>query len=91
MVKTINIIEGHFNELFNKEEDLYNNRIAVCKECPLYKIDSILGEICNGKLYIDPKTNKISNYPKIGYIKGCNCRLGAKTRMENEQCIINKW
>lgn len=87
----VNIIEGHLKELFNREEELYNERIEICKKCPLYKIDRIFGAICNGKLYINPETNKTSTYPRSGYIGGCFCRLGSKLRMIDEQCIIKKW
>ena len=26
------IIQGHYNEIVNKENDLYNTRIKICKE-----------------------------------------------------------
>lgn len=87
----LDIIEGHLNELFNKEEELYNDRIIICKTCPLYKIDSKLGEICNSKLYLNPVENKISTYPKHGYYNGCGCRLSAKSRLKNSKCPLEKW
>ena len=85
------IIEGHLNELFNKEEDLSKQRIEVCKSCPLYKIDSILGEICNSKLYLNPETNQTSTYPRQGYYNGCGCRLSSKTRLTYAKCPLQKW
>ena len=48
----IDIIEGHLNELFNREEDLSKKRIKICKSCLLYKNDILLGEVCNSKLYL---------------------------------------
>lgn len=85
------IIDGHLKELFNKEEDLSKERLLVCKTCPLYKSDSILGAICNSKLYLNPDTNDISNYPRKGYYNGCNCRLEAKSRLLNGKCPLGKW
>ena len=66
----IDIIDGHLKELFNKEEDLSKQRVNICKSCPLYKIDSILGEICNSKLYLNLETNQVSTYPRKGYYNG---------------------
>ena len=30
----IDIISGHVNEAINKNEDLSEKRLAICKECP---------------------------------------------------------
>ena len=67
----IDIISGHVNEAINKNEDLSEKRLAICKECPLYK-ETPMGPICNPRLYIneDNKTD-YSDRPKIGYRKGC--------------------
>ena len=85
------IIEGHLKELFNKEEDLSILRVTICKSCPLYKIDPLLGEICNSKLYLNPDTNQTSTYPRQGYINGCSCRIQAKSRLISAKCPLNKW
>ena len=50
-----------------------------------------MGGICNPHLYIHPDTEDVSVYEKPGYIKGCGCRLQAKTRLIDAKCIINKW
>ena len=85
------ILEGHLKELFNKEEDLSKQRVNICKSCPLYKIDSILGEICNSKLYLNLETNQTSTYPRNGYYNGCGCRIQAKSRLITAKCPLNKW
>ena len=87
----IDIIDGHLKELFNKEEDLSKQRVNICKSCPLYKIDSILGEICNSKLYLNLETNQVSTYPRKGYYNGCGCRIQAKSRLITAKCPLNKW
>ena len=87
----IDIIEGHLNELFNREEDLSKKRIKICKSCPLYKIDSVLGELCNSKLYLNPETNQTSTYPRKGYYNGCGCLLNRKIKIIGGKCPINKW
>ena len=84
-----NIIKGHINEVLKKEQDLYLYRIEICKECPLYK-ETPVGPICNPKLYIN-KEGKTSAYKKDGYVRGCSCRLSAKTRLIHGKCIIGKW
>lgn len=86
------IIKGHYNELTNKEEDLYLQRIAICKACPLYKEDMFAGPICNSKLWMNESDlESTSSTPKAGYKKGCGCRLNAKTRLGHRHCPFNKW
>lgn len=71
--------------------ELYEKRIAICKECPLYKETSI-GPICNPRLYIS-ETDKqtVSDRPKIGHKKGCGCSLARKNKLPNAKCIVGKW
>lgn len=77
----LNIVKGHINEVFGNQQGLYEKRIKICKECPLFS-ESKIGYICDSKKKIikDGKT-----------IKGCGCRLSAKTRLKNEKCILKKW
>ena len=46
----IDIISGHVNEAINKNEDLSEKRLAICKECPLYK-ETPMGPICNPRFW----------------------------------------
>ncbi len=85
----LDILNGHLKEFRNKEEDLMNVRMDICKQCPLFTITKI-GPICNNKLWIN-KDNEISDVEKKDYVKGCACRLDAKTRLPKAKCIINKW
>ena len=39
------VIEGHFKEITRTENDLYSNRIKICKACPLYSVKDGIGEI----------------------------------------------
>ena len=84
------IIHGHYNELTGKEEDLYLERIEICKQCPLYT-ETSLGPICDSKKCFNSETNKTQSYPSEGYTCGCACRLNAKTRLKNAKCVLNKW
>lgn len=63
-------------------------RFKICRECPI--CDQING-ICNGSLYLNPKTNDISTHPKEGYIKGCGCLLEMKIPNEKKHCPAEKW
>lgn len=85
------IVNGHVNEVLGKNQELFEKRIQICKKCGLYK-DTPLGPVCNSKLYIsnEDKTT-ISQTPKIGYVRGCSCRLHSKLRVSGARCIVNKW
>lgn len=84
------IIQGHWNELFKREEELSKTRLAICARCPLYKA-TVVGRVCDPSLYLDPKTNETRTTPAQGYFKGCNCRLEAKSRVPEKHCPANKW
>lgn len=85
------IVKGHVNEFFNKEQELHDKRIKICKECPLYKKDNILGYICNPDLYVNIKTGDTSEDYKPNYVNGCGCRLSASTRVKDKRCPLGKW
>lgn len=84
-----NIIQGHFNELLGRNEDLSEQRLKICHSCPLY-LDR-LGGICNDKLWMDPVTEDVSLLRIDGYVRGCHCRVNAKTRLVNAECPAGKW
>lgn len=85
-----NIIEGHINEFFGLNTDIKSERLKICKKCPLYSIK--LGqEICNNNLYLNKDTGDISIEPKIGYKRGCGCRLQAKLTILDASCPLGKW
>ena len=83
------IINGHVNELLNLNDDISKKRLQICKSCPIYS--SQFGGICNSKLWINPVTEDVSVSKYPGYVRGCGCRLKAKTRLPNASCIIDKW
>lgn len=89
--KVGDIIEGHYKELTNQENDLYEKRIAICRKCPLYTVNKDLGEICDGKKCFNSKLNSIEPIPSHDTICGCGCRLKAKTRLVNAECVLNRW
>lgn len=84
------IIEGTINNILNKRNELYNERIKICKECPLV-MQGMFGEECNPRLWLNPETNKISKKKIDGYVTGCGCLLRSKTRVESAKCPANKW
>lgn len=85
------IVTGTIKNLLNKDEELFLQRIAICKKCKLHKIDRIFGEVCNSTLYLNPTTNEMSPIPKPGFYHGCGCVLGSKCRVLDEQCPLGKW
>ena len=88
-MKVGDIINGHFNEVLGRNESLSEQRLKICKTCPLYK-EGPIGAICNPNLYIN-KDKEVSDKPKLGFTRGCGCRISAKTRVQNAHCIINLW
>ena len=85
------IIEGSYNNLTNKKQDLYKARIKICRGCKLLRKDGAFGEVCNSRLYLNPETDEISKRNKPGFLQGCGCVLGSKTRVESAHCPTNKW
>ena len=84
------IIKGHFNEIVQNEEELYNTRIAICNTCQLMEMTAF-GKVCSSKKYLNQKTQTITSFPCPTCVNGCGCRLDAKTRVKEAKCPLNKW
>ena len=61
-------------------------RLAICKKCPIYTRGR-----CNSSLWLNPKTNEVSTYAKIGDVRGCNCMMEVKARNASNHCVAGKW
>ena len=85
------IAEGFFNNLTNRKEELFKERIEKCRSCKLHSIDRIFGEVCNPRLYVNPLTNEVSKTNKPGFIHGCGCVLNSKCRVPEAKCPIGRW
>lgn len=84
------ILNGHTNELLGLNKNISLARLKICSKCPLYK-KTIVGPVCNNKLWLDVNTGDVSTTKKDNYVNGCGCRLEAKTTLPNAICPINKW
>lgn len=84
------IIKGSFNNLLNKEEDLYKERIAICDDCKLMIEVTVFGKVCNSNLYLNQVTNETSTVQKPGFKNGCGCVLASKNRVKEAHCPLNK-
>lgn len=82
---------GHYNEITNKNEDMANERMSICKRCPLFLPNDTWGPICNPDLYLNTENMEAVDHPKEGYGKGCGCRLKAKTRDKESHCPNILW
>lgn len=91
MSNAIDILQGHINEVLNREEDLSQSRLAICEQCPILKNSVAFGPICDSTKYISPDGSDWDLKPHAGWIRGCGCKLRSKTRLKNAHCIINKW
>lgn len=89
MLEIGQIVKGHISEVLGLNKDISEGRLKICKDCPLY-LES-LGGICNRKLWLNPETEDVSIEEKDGYVRGCNCRLRAKTKLANAKCPAGKW
>ena len=85
------IVRGTYNNLLKKEERLFKDRMNICKNCRLYRVDSIVGPVCSSGLYLNPLSDEVSKEPLPGYIKGCGCLLNSKTRVRDAKCPTKKW
>lgn len=83
------IVTGHVNEVLGLNQDLSSIRLAICKKCPLFSPK--FGGICNNRLWLNKETGDISLNYKDGYVRGCGCRLKAKTTLPSEKCPARKW
>ena len=83
------IVEGHINELLGNHKEISEKRLAICNACPICK-STIAGPICDPEKWIN-KQDETSLESKVGYTKGCGCRLSAKTALHHARCIIGKW
>lgn len=84
------IIQGHVNEVLGQNQSISERRMEICKQCPLYK-ESMVGPICNSRLWYNPSTGETSTIRQMGFKNGCGCRLNAKTRLQSAKCTLGKW
>ena len=84
------IVDGHIKELLRQEQDLYESRIKICRECKLVTKDKMFGEICDKNKWINPFTQHLSLEHLDGYINGCGCRMAAKARIAEAHCPLKK-
>lgn len=45
MVNLKNIIKGHFNRLFSRNNEVSNKRLDICRDCS-NRENTIIGDIC---------------------------------------------
>lgn len=86
---TFDIVNGHVKEFLHLNEDISKKRLEICYRCPIYS--NKFGGLCNSKLWLNPNIGDISTSQKPGYIRGCGCRMQAKTRLATAKCVAGKW
>lgn len=90
MLPLKDIILGHLRELTGQGRELSEKRLKICNECPLF--NDVLGGICNPKLCLNPKTGEVASYKKTDdFVRGCGCRVLAKSTLAWAECPANKW
>jgi len=91
MSNALDILQGHINEVLNREEDLSQSRLEICKQCPGFKNSVAFGPICDSTKYMSPDGTDWDYKYHEGWIRLCGCRLKAKTRLKNAHCPVKKW
>lgn len=66
-------------------------RLKICKKCPLMRDDLQYGPTCDNTRYMNVKTGEVSRIPHTGWIRGCACRLSWKVKNPSARCVANKW
>ena len=85
------IAKGTLNNILNREEKLYTERVTICHNCKLLLQTKIFGEVCNSNIYLNPNTNEVSYNAKPGFKNGCGCVIGSKARVKEAHCPLGKW
>ncbi len=75
----------------NELSDLAKERLAICKQCLLFKDDPERGPICNPAKYMSPDGKEVSYFKKEGWIKGCGCLINFRVIRQNSHCVAKKW
>ena len=71
--------------------DLFSNRMAICKQCLLFKENGVWGPECDGSKWINPEGTLTSVKFKEGWTRGCGCKLNWKCKQLKSKCILGKW
>ena len=72
-------------------DEFVKKRLEICANCPIVKMDSVWGPICDNKKYISPDGNDWSFFPKDGWKRGCGCKLRYRANSSSKHCIAGKW
>lgn len=83
----VTITVGH---PFDKEKELYDKRINICKQCKLFTNHPQMGYICDNNKHLT-LDGKVLKYATSNSRSGCGCKLEIKTRLKHEKCILGKW
>ena len=67
-------------------ESSIKERLAICKECPIY-----INDRCNSRFWINPDTDEVSTYARTGFVRGCNCFIAIKAKNPGSHCVAGKW
>lgn len=71
-------------------EKIKEERLSICKMCPLYK-EGTYGAVCNSSKYISPDGKDWSWFKKEGYKQGCGCMISKRISKIESKCVIGKW
>jgi hypothetical protein len=52
------VIKGHINEITKQEQELSEQRMQICRQCPLYT-ETMAGPICDSKKCLNAETNTV--------------------------------
>jgi len=82
------IAEGYTNWALDRESELAEKRMTICKECPIYNPDT---DRCDSKKCYNKETGDITNIPSSVTVCGCGCYMNKKVRSVTSKCVLGKW
>ena len=85
------IAEGWAKDIVKAEQELHDKRMKICRECPLFDENGLLGPTCSSKRCYNTKTNSVELYPSSDTICGCGCVMEKASRVKSKKCVLGKW
>ena len=72
-------------------EEFVNERLEICKKCPIALNDKTVGLKCDSRKWVSPDGKESSIFFKEGWTKGCGCIIRFKIAQINNHCPAKFW
>lgn len=82
------IATGWANDFLGREQELFESRMKICRECPLYNEKN---DRCDASRCINTETGEMAMGPGKDIVCGCNCYMSKATRVPQKRCVRGLW